>query len=80
MNQSHYWLQILVAVAFNSNGEGFSYNIATKEQTTASGYSVEKFDKDYGMMIVYGEHPEYGFGYYLVDVTDINTLINPFEK
>ena len=69
-----------VAVAFNSNGEGFSYNIATKEQTTASGYSVEKFDKDYGMMIVYGEHPEYGSGYYLVDVTDINTLINPFEK
>lgn len=70
-----------VAVAFNNSSKNcFSYNIATKEQATASGYSVEKFDKDYGMMIVYGEHPEYGSGYYLVDVTDINTLINPFEK
>lgn len=70
-----------VAVAFNNSSKNcFSYNIATKEQATASGYSVEKFDKDRGMMIVYGKHPEYGSGYYLVDVTDINTLINPFEK
>ena len=68
-------------VAWTSN-EILVYDIESDELVHKKEwpYSVELEIPEKNMLIVQGEHPGYGYGYYLVDVNDVDTLINPFEK
>lgn len=68
-------------VAWDWEGAVFVYNIATQELVnTEMQYVVKSYIAEEDMFVVEGEHPEYGFGYYLVSTDDLETLINPFEK
>lgn len=68
-------------VAWDWEGAVFVYNIATQELVnTEMPYVVKSYIAEEDMFVVEGEHPEYGFGYYLVSTDDLETLINPFEK
>lgn len=72
----------LVAWGDSDNGTGvFVYDVDTKEMVNKElPYIIEKYLPENGVFLVEAEHPEYGLGNYYVNVTDVDTLINPFDK
>lgn len=55
------------------------YDMATEETVEKEDFSIVHYHEETSSIIVYGEHPKYGRGVYLIDVNDMDTLINPFD-
>ncbi len=64
----------------NNGHRIFIYNIASKEMITKDiPYTIRGYLDESNTLFVEAEHPEYGKGYYLADINDLDTLVNPFE-